>query len=125
MKKVIHISGAPKPLAPYSQAILANDTLYISGQIPIDPFTGTLVVDNVTNATERILLNIQAILKEADMELSDVVKCTCFLDDMANYEEFNQMYGKFFTENAPARECVQVVKLPRNVPVEISCIAVK
>lgn len=125
MKQQISIKGAPKPLAPYSQAVLAGDTLYISGQIPADPNTGELKVASIEEATHQIFDNIQRILEAADMDLSNVVKCTCFMKDLEQYGAFNEVYGSYFKDIPPAREAVQVARLPKDVPVEISCIAVK
>lgn len=125
MKKIISIPGAPAPIGPYSQAILVNDTLYVSGQIPIDPITGELNVNSVENAAHRVLKNIQALIKEAEMNMSDVVKCSIFLKSMDDFAIVNEVYATYFTENPPARETVQVAKLPLDVPVEISCIAIK
>lgn len=125
MKKQISIKDAPKPLAPYSQAILSGNTLYVSGQIPANPNTGELVVDSIENATHQVFDNLKRILAAADMDLSNVVKCTCFMSDLKEYTAFNEVYGTYFNEIPPARECVQVARLPKDVPVEISCIAVK
>jgi 2-iminobutanoate/2-iminopropanoate deaminase len=125
MKKQISISGAPAPIAPYSQAILAGNTLYISGQIPVNPYTGELVMDTVENAVHQIMGNIKNLLKEAEMDLSNVVKCTIFMKDMNDYGKINEVYGSYFQVVPPAREAVQVARLPKDVSVEISCIAVK
>lgn len=125
LKKVIQISGAPAPIGPYSQAILKNDTLYISGQIPIDPKTGKLNDKNIETATTQVLENISALLKEAEMKLSDVVKCSIFLSDLGNFHKVNRIYAEYFNETPPARETVEVAMLPMGVDVEISCIAVK
>ena len=125
MKKAIQISGAPAPIGPYSQAILANNTLYVSGQIPLNPINGELVVDTIENATNRVLTNIFALLKEAGMNEDNVVKCSIFLKDLNDFAVVNEIYGSYFKNVAPARETVQVAKLPLDVPIEISCIAVK
>lgn len=125
MKKQISIKGAPAPIAPYSQAILAGQTLYVSGQIPLNPQTRELVVDTIENATHQVLKNIGNLLNEAEMDYSNVVKCTVFLKDLNDFETVNEIYGQYFNEMPPARECVQVARLPKDVPVEISCIAVK
>jgi 2-iminobutanoate/2-iminopropanoate deaminase len=124
MKTVVNISGAPKPIAPYSQAVLADHTLYISGQISINPYTGELVIDSVQAQTKQIMENIMAILKEVGMDLSHVVKVTIFLSDMALYKNVNEVYGSYFKEAPPAREAIQAAGLPMNVDVVISCIAV-
>lgn len=125
MKKQISIKGAPAPIAPYSQAVLAESTLYVSGQIPVNPASGELIVDTIENATSQVMSNIQNLLNEAGMDFSNVVKCTCFLKDLNDFERMNKIYGSYFKEIPPARECVQVARLPKDVPVEISCIAVK
>jgi 2-iminobutanoate/2-iminopropanoate deaminase len=125
MKKVISTPNAPAAIGPYSQAILSYNTLYCSGQIAIDPLTGKLVIDNITKETKQVLKNIFAVLKEADMNFENVVKCTIFMKDMNNYSAINEVYTKTFLKNPPAREAVQVSVLPKNVNVEISVIAVK
>ena len=123
MKKIINVSNAPKPLAPYSQATLSNGTLYVSGQIGINPASGKLVEGGIKAQTRQIMENIGMILKEAGLDYSDVVKCTIFMTDMFFYADINEVYGTFFKENPPAREAVAVKSLPANVQVEISCIA--
>ena len=125
MKKVINTKNAPKAIGPYSQAILSGNTLYCSGQIAINPDTGNLVTENITAETNQVMKNILALLKEADMNFENVVKCTIFMKDMNDYSAINDVYGKKFSENPPAREAVQVSVLPKNVNVEISIIAVK
>jgi 2-iminobutanoate/2-iminopropanoate deaminase len=124
MKKIIQIPGAPAPIGPYSQAILKNDTLYVSGQIPLDPKTGNLVIDSIENATSQVLKNIGSLLNEAGMDFSNVVKCSIFLKDLNDFVAVNGVYASFFTSEPPARETVQVSKLPMDVPIEISCIAI-
>lgn len=124
MKKVIATKKAPAAIGPYSQAILSNNTLYCSGQIAINPETGTLVIDNITNETTQVMQNIAAVLKAADMDFSNVVKCSIFMKNMDDYAQINRVYGKYFDQNPPAREAVQVSALPKNVNVEISVIAV-
>ena len=125
MKKVINTKNAPKAIGPYSQAILSGNTLYCSGQIAINPDTGNLEIENITAETNQVMKNILALLKEADMNFENVVKCTIFMKDMNDYSAINDVYGKKFSENPPAREAVQVSVLPKNVNVEISIIAVK
>ena len=125
MKKVVNISGAPKPIAPYSQAILACNTLYISGQIAINPYTGELIKESVEAQIRQILENIKAILKEVEMDMSHVVKVSIFLSDMALYKKVNEVYGSYFREAPPAREAIQAAGLPMNADVVISCIAVR
>ena len=125
-KKIIRTTNAPAPVGPYNQAILAGNTLYISGQIAIDPKTGTMVDDNIENETRQVLENIQAILHEAGMTFEHVVKCSVFVTDMGNFGTINSIYEQYFTgPSAPARELVQVGALPKYVRVEISAIAVK
>jgi 2-iminobutanoate/2-iminopropanoate deaminase len=125
MKKVISTKNAPAAIGPYSQAILSNNTLYCSGQIAINPTTGNLVMDNITAETNQVIQNILAVLTSADMDFSNVVKCSIFMKDMNDYAAINEVYAKSFGENPPAREAVQVSILPKNVNVEISIIAVK
>jgi len=125
LKKVIQISGAPAPIGPYSQAVLINDTLYVSGQIPMDPMTGELSKGNIQELTKRVMTNIGNLLNEADMDFSNIVKCSIFLKDMEQFNEVNEVYATYFNDLPPARETVQVSKLPKDVDVEISCIAVK
>jgi len=125
MKKIISTHNAPAAIGPYSQAILSSNTLYCSGQIAINPATGNLVIDNITAETTQVMKNIEAVLKEAEMDFSHVVKCSIFMKDMNDYAAINAVYTNNFKENPPAREAVQVSVLPKNVNVEISIIAVK
>lgn len=125
MKKVINTKNAPKAIGPYSQAINSGNTLYCSGQIAINPDTGNLVTENITAETNQVMKNISAVLKAADMTFDNVVKCSIFMIDMSDYSAVNQEYAKYFSDNPPAREAVQVSVLPKNVNVEISIIAVK
>jgi 2-iminobutanoate/2-iminopropanoate deaminase len=124
MKKIIQIPNAPAPIGPYSQAILKNDTLYVSGQIPLDPKTGNLEIDTIENACNQVLKNIGALLQEAGMNYTNVVKCSIFLKDLNDFVAVNAIYASYFNEFPPARETVQVSRLPMDVPIEISCIAV-
>jgi 2-iminobutanoate/2-iminopropanoate deaminase len=124
MKKIIQIPGAPAPIGPYSQAVLRNNVLYVSGQIPLNPINGNLEVESVEAATNRVLLNIKSLVEEAGMTLSNVVKCSIFLKNMDDFSVVNTVYASYFSENPPARETVQVAKLPLDVPIEISCIAI-
>jgi 2-iminobutanoate/2-iminopropanoate deaminase len=124
-KKVIKTANAPAPIGPYSQAILIDDTLYISGQISIEPSTGELITINIIKETNQVMHNLMNILKEAGMDFSHVVKTTIFLKDMNDFPAVNEVYGEFFVGDFPARETVQVAALPKNVNVEISMIAVK
>ncbi len=123
MKKIIHAPNAPAPIGPYSQAVLKGDTLYCSGQIALDAETGALVMDNIAVETEKVMENMQAVLAAADMDFSNVLKCSIFIKNMDQFAEINAVYGKYFEKNPPARETVQVSKLPKDVNVEISCIA--
>lgn len=125
LKKVIQIPGAPAPIGPYSQAILVNDTLYVSGQIPLDPVSGSLVSDSIENATHQVMKNILALVNEAGLSVENIVKCSIFLKDLGNFEAVNEIYGSYFRSLPPARETVQVSRLPKDVDIEISCIAVK
>ena len=125
MKEVISTHNAPAAIGPYSQAILSGNTLYCSGQIAINPATGDLVRDNITAETTQVMQNIEAVLKEAEMDFSHVVKCSIFMKDMNDYAAINAVYANSFKEDPPAREAVQVSELPKNVNVEISVIAVK
>ena len=125
MKKVINTKNAPTAIGPYSQAILSGNTLYCSGQIAINPDTGNLVIENITAETNQVMKNILAVLKAADMNFENVVKCSIFMKEMNDYSAINEVYAKSFSENPPAREAVQVSVLPKNVNVEISIIAVK
>lgn len=125
MKKAIQIPGAPAPIGPYSQAILSGNTLYVSGQIPIDPATGELVNNSIEASTHQVIRNIQALVNEAGMEMDNIVKCSIFLKDLNNFQVVNTVYGEYFKNTPPARETVQVSKLPMDVDIEISCIAVQ
>lgn len=126
MKKIINTSNAPVPIGPYNQATLSNNTLYISGQIPIDPKTGNLIEGDIQKETAQSMENLKAILNEADMTFDNVVKTTIFLSDMNDFAQVNAVYGNYFDEaTAPARETVAVKSLPKFVNVEISAIAMK
>jgi 2-iminobutanoate/2-iminopropanoate deaminase len=124
-KQLIKTDAAPAPIGPYNQAILAGDTLYISGQICIDPATGTLKNQDIQEETHQVMHNLRSILSAADMSFHNVVKTTIFITDMHRFSEINEVYGKYFSDIFPARETVQVSALPKFVNVEISMIAVK
>lgn len=124
-KQVVNTSGAPAPIGPYNQAIKAGSTLFISGQIALNPETGQIEKENITSETHRVMQNLRAILTEAGMDFSDVVKTTIFIMDMNDFSEINEVYGKYFSGYFPARETVQVAGLPKGVNVEISMIAIK
>jgi 2-iminobutanoate/2-iminopropanoate deaminase len=124
-KNIINTTQAPAPIGPYSQAVQAGNLLFISGQVPINPATGTVEAKDVAGETEQVMKNLNAVLTEAGYNFSDVVKTTIFLTDMSLFNAVNEVYGKYFTGNFPARETVAVKGLPRNVNVEISMIAAK
>lgn len=125
MKKIIQSAGAPAPIGPYNQAVLAGNTLYLSGQIAIDPKTGELVMDSLEKETVQVMANLEAVLKEAGMGFENVVKCSIFISDMNNFGKINEIYARYFdAATAPARETVEVACLPKNVNVEISAVAV-
>jgi 2-iminobutanoate/2-iminopropanoate deaminase len=124
-KKVINTKNAPPPIGPYNQAIEVNDTLYIAGQVCIDPATGDLKNKDLQEETHQVMHNLQAILQEATMSFDNVVKTTIFLTEMNRFSEVNEIYGKYFDKDFPARETVQVSALPKFVNVEISMIAVR
>jgi len=124
-KKIINTQDAPAAIGPYSQAVLAGRTLYCSGQIALDPKTGKLNNTNIEDETTQVMENVGAVLKEAGMNYSDIVKCSIFMADMGDYGTINAVYAKYFEVDPPAREAVAVKTLPKNVNVEISVIAVK
>lgn len=126
MKKIIKTQYAPAPIGPYNQAVQFGNTLFISGQIAINPETNELILDTIENETNQIMLNLKAILNAAEMTFENVVKTSIFLNDMHNFSKVNAVYGNYFNEEtAPARETVQVSALPKFVNVEISMIAFK
>ena len=124
MKKIISTPHAPSAIGPYSQAVLTEGVLYTAGQIAIVPETGELDLSNITAETHQVMKNLEAVLSAAEMDFSNVAKCTIFLKDMNQYAEINAVYAQYFSDNPPAREAVQVSCLPKNVNVEISLIAV-
>ena len=126
MKKIITTKNAPAPIGPYNQAILVKDTLYISGQIALDPTTNELITSSLADETNMVLNNLKAILAEAGMKMENIVKTSIFISDMNNFAEINKVYATYFDEEtAPARETVEVANLPKFVNVEISAIAIK
>lgn len=125
MKKVVKTDKAPKAIGPYSQAIENNGILFISGQIPLDPATGKFVEGGISEQTEQVMKNIEAILKEAGYSLKDVVKSTCLLSDMDNFASMNAVYGKYYPADPPARAAYAVCKLPLGALIEIETIAMK
>ena len=125
MKKIIATQNAPQAIGPYSQAVQHGSFLFVSGQVAIDPQTGDIIEGEVEAQTEQVLKNIAAIIEAAGMSLKDVVKCTCFLKDMNDFIKFNTVYESYFAESLPARETVEVSRLPKDVRVEVSAICVK
>jgi len=123
MKKIINTNNAPKAIGPYSQAIEANGMLFISGQIPIDPAIAKVIEGGIKEQTEQVMKNIGAILTDAGYSFADVVKSTCLLSDMENFAAMNEIYGKYYPENSPARAAYAVVKLPLGALIEIETIA--
>ena len=124
-KTIITTSNAPAPIGPYNQAVLTGDTLFVSGQICIDPATGNLKNKDIQEETHQVMHNLKAILQQAGMDFSNVVKTTIFITDMHQFGAVNEVYGKYFEANFPARETVQVSALPKFVNVEISMIAIR
>ncbi|MBI4931350.1 MAG: RidA family protein [Bacteroidetes bacterium] len=122
---IIYTDKSPKPIGPYSQAVMRGNALFVSGQVAFVPSTGELDTSSIENETKQVMENIKAIVEEAGMKMSDVVKATIYLSDMNNFSRMNEVYGKYFKENPPARETVQVSALPKKVNVEISVIAIK
>ncbi len=125
MKKIVATDNAPQAIGPYSQAIQYDDFLFVSGQIAIDPKTGNIIEGDIEAQTEQVLKNISAIITAAGMSLQNTVKCTCFLKDMNDFVRFNSVYEKYFSESLPARETVEVARLPKDVLVEVSAICGK
>lgn len=124
-KEIIYTENAPAPIGPYSQAVLKGGVLYVSGQIALNPETGALVTMDIVLETQQVMKNLHMILERAKMDFSNVVKCSIFIKDMDNFQKINEVYGRHFASNPPARETVEVSRLPKDVNVEISCIAVK
>jgi 2-iminobutanoate/2-iminopropanoate deaminase len=125
MKRIISTSNAPAAIGPYSQAVEINKTLYVSGQIPIDPKTGKLVEGDIKIQTRQVMRNIEAILHAAGYSFAEVVKSTCLLSDMANFKAMNEVYGEFYFEHQPARAAFAVKDLPLGALIEIETIATK
>jgi 2-iminobutanoate/2-iminopropanoate deaminase len=123
MKKTVSTDHAPKAIGPYTQAIIANGFAFLSGQIPLDPATNTLVEGDIAVQTERVMQNVRAVLEACGSSLGQVVKTTVFLKDMGEFAKMNEVYGRHFSENPPARSTVEAARLPRDVRVEIDCIA--
>lgn len=126
MKKIIETQNAPAPIGPYSQAVLFDDTLYTSGQIAINPETGSLISESISLETQQVMNNLEAVLQKAGMNFENVLKATIYIKNMDDFQEINKVYGACFNESsAPARETVEVARLPRDVNVEISLLARK
>jgi len=125
MKAVINTNNAPAPIGPYSQAIQAGNFVFVSGQVAINPTSGELILDDIKTETKQVMDNISAILVEAGVDFSHIVKTSIFLKDMQNFAQVNEVYGTYFNDNFPARETVQVAGLPKNVNVEITVTAYK
>jgi 2-iminobutanoate/2-iminopropanoate deaminase len=123
MREIISTDRAPGAIGPYSQAIKTGGMVYCSGQIPIDPATGEFVSNDVVEQTEQVLKNLSEVLKAAGSDLGNVVKTTVFLADMDDFAAMNEVYGRYFNENKPARATVQAARLPRDAKVEIECVA--
>ena len=124
-KKAIQIPNAPAPVGPYSQAILMNGMYFVSGQIPLNPETGQLEIETIEGATHRVLKNIERLLEVAGMTFENVVKCSIFLKDLNDFSKVNEIYASYLLGIPPARETVQVARLPLDVTIEISCIAIE
>lgn len=125
MKKfIIKTENAPAPIGPYNQAVKTESTLYVSGQIALNPKTGKLVLKSIEEETQMVMKNLKAVLEAANLGMKNIVKTSIFISDMNNFAQINEVYGSFFSKDFPARETVEVSVLPMNVNVEISCIAV-
>ena len=123
MKTIISTEQAPKAIGPYSQAVVANGWVFLSGQIPLDPATNQIITGDIAAQTERVLENLKSVLEAAGSSLERVVKTTVYLKDMGEFAKMNEVYGRYFATNAPARATVEAARLPRDVSVEIDCIA--
>ena len=124
MKQIIQTNNAPQAIGPYSQAVMANGTLYVSGQIPVVPATGAIVSDTVEEQTRQVLENVKAVVEAAGLTLNDVVKTSVFIKNMDDFAVINGIYSEYFKENCPARACVEVARLPKDVLIEMEAIAV-
>lgn len=124
MKSIIATESAPKAIGPYSQATQHNGVVYLSGQIPLDPATMQIVEGDITVQTERVMENLKAVLEAAGSSFGQVLKTTVYLKDMGEFAKMNEVYGRYFKENPPARATVEVARLPRDVRVEIECVAI-
>ncbi len=124
-KTIVYSSNAPEPIGPYSQAVQSGNMLFVSGQIAIQRSSGNIISTTIEAETEQVMINLKEILVAAGMDFTNVVKSSIFLKDMGNFPKVNEVYGKYFQTNPPASETVEVSRLPKDVNVEISCIAVK
>ncbi len=125
MKQVIQTNNAPQAIGPYSQAIMAGDTLYVSGQIPVIPATGVIVSEKVEDQARQVMENVKAVVEAAGLTLDHVVKTSVFIKNMDDFAKINAVYSEYFKENCPARACVEVARLPKDVLLEMDAIAVK
>lgn len=125
MKTIINTNNAPAPIGPYSQAVAAGNFIFVSGQIALNPATGALVTGDIATETKQVMENIKAILDEAGIDFSNIIKTSIFLMDMQNFAQVNEVYGTYFKDNFPARETIQVAGLPKGVNVEITVTAMK
>lgn len=123
MKKIISTDRAPKAIGPYSQAVVVNGFAFLSGQIPLDPVTNQLIEGDITAQTERVFENMKALLEACGSSLGQVVKTTVFIKDMGEFAKMNEIYARYFPENAPSRSTIEAARLPRDVRIEIECIA--
>ena len=123
MKTIISTERAPKAIGPYSQAVVSNGWAFLSGQIPLDPATNQIITGDIATQTERVLENLKSVLEAAGSSLDRVVKTTVYLKDMGEFAKMNEVYGRYFASNAPARATVEAARLPRDVSVEIDCVA--
>lgn len=125
MKQSVNLPNSPAPIGPYSNAIIAGNQLFVSGQIPLNPEEGTLKNGNIEEATTQVMENLKHLVETSGFEMKDIVKCSIFLIDLNNFAAVNQIYSRYFKENPPARETVEVNRLPMDAIIEISCIAIK
>lgn len=123
-KEIIKTENAPAPIGPYNQAVKTESTLYVSGQIAINPVTGEMAMDSIQEETEMVMENLKAVVEAAGLQMENIVKTSIFISDMNNFAQINEVYGSYFEKDFPARETVEVSVLPKNVNVEISCVAV-
>ena len=123
MKKIVITKGAPQPVGPYSQAVISNGLVFVSGQLPIDPVTGNIVSESITGQTTQVMKNIQAVLAASGSTLDQVLKATVYVKDLSQFGAMNEVFARFFTQNPPARATIEVARLPRDVLVEIDVIA--